>query len=229
MPAVSCYHSLTVALCDAESEESFVEVGDVFFQVFLGFFVDPLFEVDEVEGVGVFYFFELEPLEEVGEVVGDFFAVEDAVDHVAAEEPHLDFVAGVGVDALVLVDVLEDVGGGGAVGELQVVETLLLDAQPVPLLEVLDRHVRQHVPHLVVDVFEHQVRLHVLLLESAQKDSILGGLRALHPLLLLNVRVRQHLRHLLAGQVSQEGVGVEELNFEEVVLGGQSLRIGEVG
>lgn len=35
----------------------------------------------------------LEPVDEVREIVGNLLAVEDPIDHVAAEEPHLDLVA----------------------------------------------------------------------------------------------------------------------------------------
>lgn len=60
--------------------------------------------------MGVLDLLGLEPFDEEGKVVGDFLAVEDPVDHVAAEQPHLDLIASVGVDLGVLVDRLEDVG-----------------------------------------------------------------------------------------------------------------------
>jgi hypothetical protein len=71
--------------------------------------VYPLLEVVEIKDVGVGYLASIEPLDEEGEVVSDFLAVEDAVHHVAAEQSQLYFVSGVGVDLLVFVDALEDV------------------------------------------------------------------------------------------------------------------------
>lgn len=86
-----------------------MEESDVAFEVLLGFLEDPLFKVDEVEGVRVVYLLRLQPLYEEGEVIRYLLAVEDPVDHVAAEQPHLDLVTGVRVDLAVLVDRLEDV------------------------------------------------------------------------------------------------------------------------
>lgn len=54
----------------------------------------------------------LEPLDEEGKVIVNLLPVEDTVDHVAAEEPHFDLVAGVRVDLCVLMDRFKDVGGG---------------------------------------------------------------------------------------------------------------------
>ena len=82
-----------------------------------------------------------EPLIEIREVLSDLLSVEDSVDHVAAEQSDFDLVPQVGVDLLVLVDALEDVGGRRPIRELQLIELLLGDCSGVPLLEVLDRHV----------------------------------------------------------------------------------------
>ena len=105
-----------------------------------------------------------QPLAVPLEVICDFLAVEDAVDHVAAEEAQLDLVAGVGVDLLVLVDGLEDVGSGRSVRELQLIEGVLGHLWLVALLEVFDVDLAQDVARLVVAVLEEQMRFHVLLL-----------------------------------------------------------------
>ena len=65
--------------------------------------------------MGVVNLLGFEPLDEEGEVIWYLLSVEDAVDHVAAEQPHLDLVAGVGVDLRVFVDRLKDVGSGRSV------------------------------------------------------------------------------------------------------------------
>ena len=137
--------------------------------------------------MGIFDLLGLEPLDEEGEVIGYLLAVEDAVDHVAAEETHLDLVASVGVDLCVFVDRLEDVGGGRAVGKLQLVEGLLLDRQLVAPLEVFDRHVLEDRVYLVVGVLEHQVRLHVLFFKLADELLVLRGLGGLQPTLALDI------------------------------------------
>lgn len=59
------------------------------------------------------------------EVVGDFLADEDSVDHMAAEHPHFYLVFQVQVDSFVLVDALEDVGSDGPVGELELFSLML--------------------------------------------------------------------------------------------------------
>ena len=74
--------------------------------------MNPLLEVVEIETMRVGDLPAGQPLAVTLEVVRNLLAVEDAVDHVATEETQLDLVARVGVDLLVLVDRLEDVGSG---------------------------------------------------------------------------------------------------------------------
>jgi len=83
------------------AEEDLVEEDDVLVEVLLGFAEDPLLEVDEVEAL-VWQPVAVEPLNVVLEVGFGFGGVEDAVDHVAAEQPHLDLVLQVALDGLVL-------------------------------------------------------------------------------------------------------------------------------
>lgn len=64
----------------------------------------------------------LQPVDEVREIVRDLATVEDAVDHVAAEQTHLYLVSQVQVDLLVLVDALEYVRCCRTVREFQFVE-----------------------------------------------------------------------------------------------------------
>ena len=120
-----------------------MEKGDVAFQILLSFFVDPFLEVDEVEGVRVFDVLVLEPFDEEREVVRDFLAVEDPVDHMAAEKPHLDLVPSVEVDLTVLVDCLENVRSSRPVRKFQLIKGLLIHNRLIPLLEVLDGHVME--------------------------------------------------------------------------------------
>ena len=51
------------------SEEGLVQKRDVPLQVLLRLLKNPLLEVDEIEGMGVFDFFGLQPFYEEGEVV----------------------------------------------------------------------------------------------------------------------------------------------------------------
>lgn len=79
-------------------------------QVLLCLLEDPLLEVNEIESMGIVDLLGLEPLDEEGEMIWYFFSIEDAVDHVAAEQSHLDLVTSVRVDLGVLVDRFKDVG-----------------------------------------------------------------------------------------------------------------------
>ena len=59
--------------------------------------------------MGVLDLLTLHPLEEERKMVSNFLAIEDTVDHMAAEQSHLYLIASVGVDFTVLVDGLKDV------------------------------------------------------------------------------------------------------------------------
>ncbi len=85
---------------------------DISLKILLCFLKNPFFEIDEIEGMLVIDLFGLEPLDEEGKMIWDFFAVENSVDHVAAEQSHFDFVAGVGIDFAILMDRLEDIASG---------------------------------------------------------------------------------------------------------------------
>lgn len=54
--------------------------------------------------MGILDLLGLQPLDEERKVIWNLLPVEDTVDHVAAEQPHLDLVAGVRVDLCILVD-----------------------------------------------------------------------------------------------------------------------------
>ena len=94
------------------SEEFFVKQRDIPFQVLLGFFQNPFFEINKIESVGVFDSFCPQPVDEMWEVVGNFLTNENTVDHMAAEQPHFDLVPQVQVNLLVLMDALEYVRSG---------------------------------------------------------------------------------------------------------------------
>jgi hypothetical protein len=87
-----------------------VKKRNVLLEVVLRLLEDPFFEVDEVECVRVVNVFAFQPRNEVREVVGDFLTIEDAVDHVTAEQSHFYFVAKMRIDPFVLVNALKDVG-----------------------------------------------------------------------------------------------------------------------
>lgn len=131
-----------------------MQFGYVLLQVLLGLFVDPLLEVVEIKCMRVSDLSGLLPLDEKGEVVSDLLPVEDTVDHMTAEQTQFNFVASVRVDLLVLVDSLEDVGSRGSVGKLQLLKGFLTHFSLVPLSEVLNWHLAQHVSDLTVHIFE---------------------------------------------------------------------------
>lgn len=62
-----------------------MELSDIFLKVFLSLVMDPLFEIVEIENIWVGDLSSGEPLDEEGEVVTDFFSVEDSIDHMAAK------------------------------------------------------------------------------------------------------------------------------------------------
>ena len=94
----------------------------IFLQILLSLIVNPLFEVVEVENVGVVDVSVVEPLYKKGKVVCHFFPVENAVHHVATEQSQLYLVSGMCMDLLVLVDGFENVRGGRSVCEFQLLE-----------------------------------------------------------------------------------------------------------
>jgi hypothetical protein len=94
------------------SEESFVQESDVPLKVLLRFFQNPFLKVDKVERVRILYFLGFNPFNKEWKMIGYLFSVENSVDHVATEQPHFYFVTGMGINASVLVDGLEDVRGG---------------------------------------------------------------------------------------------------------------------
>ncbi len=63
-----------------------MELSNVFLKIFLSLIVDPLLEVVEIEDIRVGDLSCGEPFNEKGEIVSDFFSVEDSVNHVTAEE-----------------------------------------------------------------------------------------------------------------------------------------------
>lgn len=66
---------------------------DVLLEIVLSLLEDPLLEINKVKSVAVVDFLVLKPVYEMREVVGNLFAVEDSVYHMATEQPHLDLVA----------------------------------------------------------------------------------------------------------------------------------------
>ena len=147
------------------SEESLMKQSNIFLQVLLALWVNPLLKVNEVKSVIVMDSFRLEPLRKKREVLIHLFSVENPVYHVTAKQSHLYLVTNVAVYVLVLVNVLENVWSCWTVGKFQLVEYLLAYRWLVTLVEILYRHVAQNAIYLVVCVFVHYVRLHVLLFQ----------------------------------------------------------------
>lgn len=131
-----------------------MQFGYVLLQVLLGLFVDPLLEVVEVKSMRISDLSGLLPLDEKGEVVSHLLPVEDTVDHMAAEQTQFNFVTSVRMDLLVLMDSLENVGSRGSVGKLQLLKGLLIHLSLVPLSEVLNRHLAQHVSDLTIHILK---------------------------------------------------------------------------
>ena len=72
--------------------------------------------------MGIFYPFHPQPINEMWEVVGNFFSDENTVDHMTAEQPHFDLVPQMQIYLLVFVDAFEDIRSGGSIGEFELVE-----------------------------------------------------------------------------------------------------------
>jgi hypothetical protein len=93
----------------SQSKEGFMKKRDIPLQVLLRLLEDPLLKIDKIESVRVLYLLGFEPFHKEWEMVGDFLPIEDAVNHMATEQPHLDLVSCVGVDLRVLVNRLKNV------------------------------------------------------------------------------------------------------------------------
>lgn len=62
-----------------------MEMLDIFFQIVLGLFMDPLLEIMEIKCIRVGYLLSRKPFLIAGEIIINLFSAEDAIDHVAAE------------------------------------------------------------------------------------------------------------------------------------------------
>ena len=85
---------------------------DIFFEILLSLFVNPLLKIMEIERIWVLYLPCKEPFVVKSEIISDFLSIEDSVYHVAAKQSQLDLVACMRVNLLVFVDSLEYVGSG---------------------------------------------------------------------------------------------------------------------
>ena len=141
-----------------------MQFGNILFQIMLCLLMDPLLEIMEVEGVRIRDLSYFQPFQKEWKIVSHFLAVENAVDHVAAEKTKFDFVASVRMDLFVFVDGLEDMRSGGSISEFKLFEGLLGDFRFVTLAKILDRHLTQHMTHLTVNILEVEMSLHVFLL-----------------------------------------------------------------
>ena len=123
-------------------------------QVRLSLLQNPLLEEDEVKGVRVLDSLGLQPFDEEWKVVVNLLPIEYSIDHMTAEQPHLYLIPRMRVDLRILMDRLEYVRRGRPVRELQFIEAGLSHCLPIPLLEVLDRHLLDHTGYRVVGIIE---------------------------------------------------------------------------
>lgn len=62
-----------------------MEMCDIFLEILLCFFVNPLFEIMEIERIWVLYLSSNKPFVVALEIIADFLAVEDSVNHMATK------------------------------------------------------------------------------------------------------------------------------------------------
>lgn len=75
------------------SEKCFVKQGNISLQILLNLFINPSFEVNEVESLRVFNFLLFQPLSEKWEMIQNFLSVEYSINHVATEKSHFYLVS----------------------------------------------------------------------------------------------------------------------------------------
>ena len=114
--------------------------------------------------MGILDALSAKPVDEVWEIVRDFLADEDTVDHMAAEQAHLDLIAQVQLDFLILVNTLENIGSGRPIGELKFVKCLLHDVECVPFLKIFNGHMLYYIQNLRVGVFKGKLCFKLFLL-----------------------------------------------------------------
>jgi len=110
------------------------------------------------------------------------------------KQSHLNFVASVRVDLVVLVNRLENVRSRRSVRKLKLVECFLIHSQFVSPVEVFYRNIVQNHIDFVVSVLIHQMRLHVLLYQLLQKLFKLWCFCRLLPFFTINVGICQPRR-----------------------------------
>lgn len=167
----------------------------------------------------VFYLLGIEPNDEVGKVISDFFPIEDTIDHMAAEHPHLYFVFGMRVDIFVKIDRSEDVCCNWTVGKFEFIEGLLVDGQFVADLEVFNIYFFQYQLQFIISVLKYQMNFHVLFIQTAKKFLKIWSLSTLNPLFALDVHPLKRFWHFTGGKVVEEGVRIEKVGSKEVELG----------
>lgn len=69
-----------------------MQQGDILLQVLLRLLQNPLLEVQKVESVRIMDTLVSKPSNKVWEVVRDVLPVENTVNHMTTEQPHLDLV-----------------------------------------------------------------------------------------------------------------------------------------
>jgi hypothetical protein len=146
--------------------------------------------------MGVLILFFGEPVHKGREMFLDFFSIEDSINHMAAEESHLDLISGVGVDFFVFVYDLENIGSCGAVGELEVIKGLFSDGQFVPLVEVFNRNFVNDGRGFIVGVLKQNLCFHDFLIQLVDFFFILNSFGALGPLALSHTDLVETLRHV---------------------------------
>lgn len=62
-----------------------MEMCNIFLEILLCFFVNPLFEIMEIECIWVLYLPSNKPFVVTLEIIADFLAIKDSVDHMATK------------------------------------------------------------------------------------------------------------------------------------------------
>lgn len=108
------------------------------------------------------------------------------------------------VDGLAVLDHSKQVHSDGAIPELELVEILLGDLEPVPVLETLDGHVLYNVLDQHVGVLVLEQVLKMLVLQLTHHSPVFLSLHALAPLLPSDFSFGKPLRHLVRLQTFQQ-------------------------
>jgi hypothetical protein len=89
-----------------------VQECDVALKILLRLLKNPLFKVYEIKSMRILYLFCLQPLNEKRKMIRNLLSVEYPVYHMTTKQSHFNFVTSMRVYLSVLVNRLENIGGG---------------------------------------------------------------------------------------------------------------------